>query len=36
MASRYALEIRAATAFEAPGLATLLAEAGHTLSLIHI
>ncbi len=31
MASRYALEIRAATAFEAPGLATLLAEAGHTI-----
>jgi aminoglycoside 6'-N-acetyltransferase I len=27
--SRYALEIRAATPIEAPGLATLLAEAGH-------
>ena len=31
MASRYALEIRAATAMEAPGLATLLAEAGHAI-----
>ncbi len=31
MASRYALEIRAATAFEAPGLATLLTEAGHAV-----
>ena len=30
--SRYALEIRAATSFEAPGLATLLAEAGHDIS----
>ena len=29
MVSRYALEIRAATPLEAPGLATLLAEAGH-------
>jgi aminoglycoside 6'-N-acetyltransferase I len=31
MASRYALEIRAATALEAPGLATLLAEADHAI-----
>lgn len=31
MSSRYALEIRAATSFEAPGLATLLAEAGYTI-----
>jgi GNAT superfamily N-acetyltransferase len=31
VASRYALEIRAATAMEAPGLATLLAEAGHAI-----
>ena len=31
MTSRYALEIRAATSFEAPGIATLLAEAGHTI-----
>ncbi len=31
MTSRYALEIRAATSFEAPGLAALLAEAGHAI-----
>lgn len=31
MTSRYALEIRGATPAEAPGLATLLAEAGHIL-----
>ena len=31
MASRYALEISAATAIEAPGLAILLAEAGHAI-----
>ena len=28
MSQRYGMEIRAATAAEAPGLATLLAEAG--------
>ena len=31
MTSRYALEIRAATSFEAPGISSLLAEAGHTI-----
>lgn len=31
MTSRYALEIRAATLSEAPGLASLLAEAGHAI-----
>ena len=31
MATRYGLEIRAATAIEAPGLAQLLAETGHVI-----
>ncbi|MGK7865551.1 hypothetical protein, partial [Falsiroseomonas sp. E2-1-a4] len=32
MTSRYGLDIRAATAADAPGVATLLAEAGHVVT----
>ncbi|MGG5819022.1 GNAT family N-acetyltransferase [Falsiroseomonas sp. HW251] len=36
MASRYGIEIRAATPADAPGLADMLAEAGHPLDAVAI